>query len=520
MIQWQRAETLGALVNGVFLVALCLSIFLEAIQRFVEVQEVSNPKLVMIVGCCGLASNILGLFLFHDHGHSHGGHDHSHSHDGIKDAEEGHSHSHSHTHTHEVGHGHSLDEETRLISNEGGTIEDALPQVRIAGYKGKTERKDNSRSAETNSSATLAASKSPYKRKSVPMTSEHSNKSRRRASIYGGSVDNMPVHPMDRRLGYIYGSQYDDEHSDAGTEEAIDGEQQPLTAKPTDGKSNGYGSMEHPQVHEDRHAGHKHRQPKEQKASGGGHGHSHGDLNMRGVFLHVMGDALGNIGVIGSALIIWLSSVSWRFYFDPGISLVITIIILWSAIPLCKAASRILLQAVPSGLSIDEITSDIRSLEGVDSTHDLHVWQLSDTKVVASVHVKVRPGIKGTGSEGYMRLAREIRQCLQEYGIRNATIQPEFMEDGEIDHDGQHEQASSSSDHSEIRSEPEIAQALVKKAGSKAPSLRSKASDNRVCMLDCETTVQPQVQLPTHDDHEHDHSHTHTTSKHKDSQQK
>ncbi|KAK4959574.1 hypothetical protein LTR28_005254 [Elasticomyces elasticus] len=46
---WQRAETLGALVNGVFLVALCLSIFLEAIQRFVEPQEVSNPKLVLIV---------------------------------------------------------------------------------------------------------------------------------------------------------------------------------------------------------------------------------------------------------------------------------------------------------------------------------------------------------------------------------------------------------------------------------------------------------------------------------------
>src|ERR1700712_1075479 len=96
---WQRAETLGALVNGVFLVALCLSIFLEAIQRFVEPQVVSNPRLVMIVGCFGLASNVLGLFLFHEHGHghSHGGEEggHSHSHDPIANAEEGHGHSHS-----------------------------------------------------------------------------------------------------------------------------------------------------------------------------------------------------------------------------------------------------------------------------------------------------------------------------------------------------------------------------------------------------------------------------------------
>merc|ERR1712000_243383 len=64
---WQRAETLGALINGVFLVALCMSIFLEAIQRFVEPQEVSSPILILVVGCCGLASNLLGMVLLHEH---------------------------------------------------------------------------------------------------------------------------------------------------------------------------------------------------------------------------------------------------------------------------------------------------------------------------------------------------------------------------------------------------------------------------------------------------------------------
>jgi solute carrier family 30 (zinc transporter), member 1 len=78
---WHRAEILAALINGVFLLALCFSISLEALERFfstpgewdlhiprprlIKFVEVSNPKLVVIVGSLGLASNIVGLFLFH-----------------------------------------------------------------------------------------------------------------------------------------------------------------------------------------------------------------------------------------------------------------------------------------------------------------------------------------------------------------------------------------------------------------------------------------------------------------------
>ena len=79
---WHRAEILAALINGVFLLALCFSIFLEAIQRFFDIRglsdyqsiafiktdlslEISNPRLIIIVGSLGLASNIFGLFLFH-----------------------------------------------------------------------------------------------------------------------------------------------------------------------------------------------------------------------------------------------------------------------------------------------------------------------------------------------------------------------------------------------------------------------------------------------------------------------
>lgn len=79
---WQRAEVLGALVNAVFLIALCFSILVESLKRLVETEEIHNPILVLIVGVAGLLINVVGLILFHKHGHghSHGGGGHGHSH--------------------------------------------------------------------------------------------------------------------------------------------------------------------------------------------------------------------------------------------------------------------------------------------------------------------------------------------------------------------------------------------------------------------------------------------------------
>ena len=397
---WQRAETLGALVNGVFLIALCLSIFLEAIQRFVTPQTVSNPKLVLIVGCFGLASNILGLFLFHEHDHGHGDEDgHPHEHDPVSSAEEGHSHGHTHS-----------PEQT-----ESGKV-DVSPQ-----------------------------------KSTEALSTRRSTDFRRHRRTSGSFVDAIHVHPASFRNEIIASSRLDEQTESEPEEEAVhDDDITPVTPnersslmKHPNGSPKKYNhsrtaSHASPKKkrqdhrHDSLHATHNHNKPKDENAKGGD-GHSHGDLNMRGVFLHVMGDALGNIGVIASALFIWLTSYTWRFYADPAISLVITVIILASAIPLCQAASRILLQAVPTGMSVDEIKEDIERLPRVLSAHHLHVWQLSNTRLIASLHVRVDCDIEGTSSAQYMHLAGQIRRCLHEYGIHSSTIQPEFCvptEDG------------------------------------------------------------------------------------------
>ncbi|KAF2001221.1 zinc/cadmium resistance protein-like protein [Amniculicola lignicola CBS 123094] len=441
---WQRAETLGALINGVFLVALCLSIFLEAIQRFVEPQEVSHPELVFTVGFFGLASNIMGLFLFHDHGHSHGGHSHGHG-DEINAAEE--------------GHAHGIHSEDHAVADEGGNVADVLPQNQ-SGQQDPAKVRSSEVSWHAHSPAT---ERSPRKSASGKRIPKHS---RSRSRGYS-TLDEIYVHPSSFRNSIIESSRLEPNESESDGDEAAVDEDGPTETSPLLQNTTNSGAAS-PKKKGDSHTTHNHAKPKDEGKGGhGGHGHSHGDLNMRGVFLHVMGDALGNIGVMASARFIWKTEYTWRFYADPVISLIITLIILASAIPLCKAASRILLQAVPAGLSVDDIRADINELDGIISCHHVHVWQLSDTKLVASLHVQVDFDFKGEGSARYMDLAREIRKCLHEYGIHSSTIQPEFCLDQTHDHSaGVTDESSGEEEHT----------------GSKSGSVRGGAD---ACLLEC-----------------------------------
>lgn len=87
-----------------------------------------------------------------------------------------------------------------------------------------------------------------------------------------------------------------------------------------------------------------------------------------------------------------------------------------------RSASLILLQGVPSTVSLDEVKSSILAVPGVLSLHELHVWQLSETKIVASVHVLAERRYD------FMRIAANIRRALHHLGIHSTTIQPEYIQ--------------------------------------------------------------------------------------------
>lgn len=135
---------------------------------------------------------------------------------------------------------------------------------------------------------------------------------------------------------------------------------------------------------------------------------------MHGVFLHVLGDALASIAVIVSAVIIMVvpHDSIFRTITDPLLSLVITVIILVTTIPLVRNTSHILLQGLPEALrgKVEEIKQSLVSISGVLAVHELHIWQLSDTKWISTVHVLVDPAELQDQERGFMHVAVAVKK--------------------------------------------------------------------------------------------------------------
>ncbi|KAL4071002.1 cation efflux protein [Scleroderma citrinum] len=340
---WHRAEILAALVNGVFLLALCFSITLEALERFFSTPEISNPRLIVIVGSFGLASNIVGLFLFHEHSHSH-------------------------------------------------------------------DHKPSPSSSKPSSIHRVEAA--PSRTQAIPIR----NRSESFSSMYG--------HPAATRASLVQAAQ--DIACSAGASSANHARQSSAShLRPSSGRSFGPDLTEDtPLLDETLETEHYNASPAIStpvSQNGHVHGHTHGgSMNMHALLLHVLGDALGNVGVIATGLVIWLTNWPYKYYFDPTISLVITVIIFSSALPLVRSASFILLQGVPPTISIDAVRQSILNVQGVLSVHELHIWQLSESKIVASVHVMA------SRNHDFMPVAVEIRKALHHHGIHSSTIQPEY----------------------------------------------------------------------------------------------
>src|SRR5437879_8303650 len=97
-------------------------------------------------------------------------------------------------------------------------------------------------------------------------------------------------------------------------------------------------------------------------------------LNVRGVFLHAVGDTVSSIAVIISSLVVVFAGYSGL---DPVAAVLIGILIMRSAYGLVRDSTNILLEATPRHLQLENIAGTIRSVDGVKRVHDLHVWTLT-----------------------------------------------------------------------------------------------------------------------------------------------
>jgi zinc transporter 1 len=255
---WSRAEVVGGLINGVFLLSVCLFIFLEAIGRFIDIPEIDHPMWIVVIGVGGLLINVIGLLLF-----------------------AGHSHIHSHTHKHEHEHTHTIKD--MGVTTNGAT---------------------------TNGATTNGATKIAH--------SEH--------------------------------------------------------------RSN---------------------------------------LNLHGLFLHLMGDALGSVSAAVVGLCIWFIPGTWKYYLDPVASLIVSVIILNSSIPLVKSCVRILMQSTPD-IDLTKLRTELNELIGETNIHDFHVWQMTPNEYVCTIHILCRQ------DTDFMTIATSVKNILHQHNIHATTIQPEW----------------------------------------------------------------------------------------------
>lgn len=145
-------------------------------------------------------------------------------------------------------------------------------------------------------------------------------------------------------------------------------------------------------------------------------GHEH-DLNVRAAWMHMLGDAASSAGIIAGAIAIRLTG--WQVI-DPALSILIGIAIVWSAWGIIKDSLNILLEGLPKGLKLSEVTSQMSQVPGVIDVHDLHIWTLGSQAHALSCHVLIEdmpPSASDT-------ILREINQVLcDRFAINHTTIQ-------------------------------------------------------------------------------------------------
>jgi cobalt-zinc-cadmium efflux system protein len=141
------------------------------------------------------------------------------------------------------------------------------------------------------------------------------------------------------------------------------------------------------------------------------------DLNIRGAWMHVMGDALGSVAAIAAGVCIWL--FGW-YAADALFSVVISLLIVWGSIRLIRESTNVLLEGTPAHINLAAVEDAILATNGVDDVHDLHVWTITSGRDALSAHVIHAHSISQPD------LLRELRAKLHDrFGVDHLTIQME-----------------------------------------------------------------------------------------------
>jgi cobalt-zinc-cadmium efflux system protein len=142
----------------------------------------------------------------------------------------------------------------------------------------------------------------------------------------------------------------------------------------------------------------------------------HGDLNVRGAYLHMAADAGVSLGVAVAALVIMVTGWLWL---DPAISLAIAAVVFWSGWGLARDSVNLALDGVPRGIELSKVKDYLGGLDGVIEVHDLHIWAMSTNETALTAHL-VRPD--GSNDAFLHGVCEEL---AHRFNIHHATLQIE-----------------------------------------------------------------------------------------------
>ncbi|AUB29023.1 cation:cation antiporter [Cryptococcus neoformans 125.91] len=339
---YSRVETLSGFANGCFLILISVFIIFEAIQRVYNPPEMETHQLLLVSGI-GLAINLWGMWAtggHHHHGHSHG-HDHAHDHTHVHAAPKVEVHKQvihkNDAHKHE-DHDHDLHSHEHHHKSSTSSQVSPRPAYKLQKRKSSGHLKDSGPRA---------------------ITPQKTNSGHNHAHEHEHSHDEHCSHDHESH------SQSHDHHK--------------LTHK--------VSTHDHAHAHEDEYD-HAH-------AHGHGHDHDHGhdhahSHNMRGVFLHVLADTLGSVGVIVSTILIRFTG--WTG-FDPIASLFIAALIMASVIPLVIDSGRILCLDVgkEKESEIRSALTELSAVDGLASYAAPRFWPRCEGELVGSIHIQLAP---------------------------------------------------------------------------------------------------------------------------------
>lgn len=149
-------------------------------------------------------------------------------------------------------------------------------------------------------------------------------------------------------------------------------------------------------------------------------GESKDNLNVKSALMHVLGDLLGSVGAITAAILILL--FGWNIA-DPIASMIVSVLVLYSGWHILKESVNILMESKPADIDTDKVIESLKSIPGVESIHDLHIWMITQEFPSLTVHLRV-----DENSDRDTILEEAIEILVHTTGIHHITIQTEGRE--------------------------------------------------------------------------------------------